>query len=217
VSDLTDVKIANMALSRIGSRIAISALSGTTTVENIEANRFFLSCRDRVLAEVDWPFASKFADLAGKIDATDTAGDDTNVEADWKRVWAFAYTYPSDAISIREFITAEGRMPAAKVAYDIGLHSGALKVFTDLDSADEDVTIRYTYQCDNYALWTHLAGSAFAWLLAAELCNVLPVDPEKGNRALQMYEREKLKAIAAARNEKTRDDSPDGDFMAARG
>lgn len=221
-SDLTDVKIANMALGRIGSRIAIGSLGDTTTVEAIEANRYFAACRDRVLDEVDWPFASTYADLTGKVDGADQAGDLSYSEANWLRNYRFAYAYPTDAIAIREFITGDGRMPAEKVAFEIALYDppGAtpegLYVLCDLDSADDDVTIRYTKQHTDYTEWSHLAGSALAWLLASELANVLPVDPKLADRAMQMYEYEKRRALAAARNESQRDDAPDGDFLAAR-
>lgn len=215
-SGLTDIKIANRALRNIGSRVQITSLSATDTTEAILCNDFFAECRDRVLREIDWNFASKFADLAGKVDGSDTAGDGTNVEADWRRFWAFSYTFPDDCLALREFVTQDGRQPASKLPHDIITDTAVLKIVCDIDSADDDVTIRYTYRNTTYSTWWIDAGAAFAMLLAATIAKPLTGDEDRALKLMQQYEFLRNKGTGAVRNERIPDTDADGPFITAR-
>jgi hypothetical protein len=182
----------------------------------IVCNDFFVDARDRVLREVDWPFATKFADLSGKVDGRDTAGDGTNVKADWASFWGFSYLYPDDCLALREFVTPQGRFPLIEIDHDVITDAGALRIVLDLDSAQDDVTLRYTWRNATYSTWMVDAGAAFSVLLASLICPALTGDVDKAQKLLGMFESfVKAKAVSAARRDQKRTDD-DGDFQRSR-
>ena len=79
------VEICNLALSHLGSS-GIDALDERSEAA-AACTTFYAICRDMVLRDAPWPFATKMQALA-------LVEEDPNTE------WGFSYRYPSDCPSI---------------------------------------------------------------------------------------------------------------------
>lgn len=83
------VEICNRALSNIGNSRSINSLTEASK-EAGECSLHFEACRDAVLSDFDWNFATKRVALA----------DTSNPPPDWE----YAYQYPSDCLRISEIM-----------------------------------------------------------------------------------------------------------------
>ncbi len=81
----TNVDIGNMALSRLGTRATIAALSENST-EARAINQWYETIRDDLLGMIDWNFSRVSQALASS--GTPPAR------------WAYSYAYPSDCLKI---------------------------------------------------------------------------------------------------------------------
>lgn len=210
-STLTDVIVCNMALGYCGVSDTIGAL-GDNTPQARACNLYYARARDRLLRAFDWPFASAYVALSGKVTGSDTDGAGT--DAPWVHFWAYAYTYPSDCLAVREFVTTAGRVPAARDAYEVGQHGGAQMIFTDL----VDPTIRYTKAITDtsLALLDDDTGEALAWLLAYQMSFRLTVDPELRDGFVQHFRLALAAAQARWGMEQQLDEDVDGDLWRSR-
>ncbi|EOW44572.1 hypothetical protein A1YG_03321, partial [Escherichia coli KTE130] len=116
------VEICNRALSNIGNSRSINSLTEASK-EAGECSLHFEACRDAVLSDFDWNFATKRVALA----------DTSNPPPDWE----YAYQYPSDCLRITEIMLPGVRNPTAamRVQYEVGADTdgtGKL-IYTDLN------------------------------------------------------------------------------------
>ena len=99
------VSICNRALSSIGTRSTIAAITEAST-EAKQCNLIYEATRDEVLSMAFWNFARKV--LTGSL-LKSAPGTPTNTSAPgvvWNDTyppppWLFEYTYPSDCIQVR--------------------------------------------------------------------------------------------------------------------
>ena len=100
------VEICNRALSYIGNSRSINSLTEASK-EAGECSLHFEACRDAVLSDFDWNFATKRVALA----------DTSNPPPDWE----YAYQYPSDCLRITEIMLPGVRNPTAamRVQYEV--------------------------------------------------------------------------------------------------
>lgn len=226
MTTLTEIVIANLALSRVGISRQIAAGDGTlsgsadTSIEKAQCLLWYEICRDRCLEEYPWPFARKFATL--------TLEDDGEGEA-WEDEWDNAYVYPSDCLKARRFVqdqgigfyrldSTEGVWPWSQMdpwRFVVRQHGGTAVILTDV--AEDDADLEYTVRVTDPTEFSYSFASALAYLLASEIAVPLSVDTEKANRLLALYQMEGAKAAAIAFNEEEPRDEGDGSFLRSRG
>ena len=94
---ISSVKIANFALSKVGTDSTIETLT-ENSAEAKACNLWFETARKQALSAYDWPFARKRLALA-------VHGDDPPDE------WAYRYQYPADCVKARFVENPVGKTP----------------------------------------------------------------------------------------------------------
>ena len=157
---ISEVRICNMALSRIGASSAIESLTEGSAESN-ECNLWYNFSRKQALAASDWSFARRRLTLA-------THGDDPP-----DGVWGFRYQYPSDCVVLRKIqnptgaslivqdedaVSAQDAIPFEVETDD---NQDTLSILTDLD----DAVGVYTFDLQTVTLFSEF----FVILLATGL------------------------------------------------
>lgn len=221
---LTEIVIANMALSRAGVLRPLPAGDGTLanstdgSIELQACQLWYPICRDRCLEGFPWPFARAFATLTLADDGTDEI---------WEEEWANAYNLPADCLRAWRFVTDRH---AAVLSTGCGLayyvpqddarpfvireHGGAQVILTDVEEADAD--LEYTKQVTDPTRFSFTFASALAYLLGSEVSEPLSVSPERAERLRQLYLMEGAKAASQAANEEQPPEDGDGRFLRSR-
>jgi|ETNvirnome_2_300_1030623.scaffolds.fasta_scaffold00986_4 hypothetical protein len=130
---ISEVRICNMALSRIGASSAIESLT-EGSAESHECNLWYHFSRQQALAANDWSFARRRLTLA-------THSDDPP-----DGVWGFRYQYPSDCVVLRKIQNPTGAslvvdnepvsaQDAIPFEVETDLNQDTLSILTDLDNA----------------------------------------------------------------------------------
>ncbi|MHA8112854.1 hypothetical protein ACX122_07025 [Kosakonia cowanii] len=195
------VEICNRALSSIGNSRSINSLNEASK-EAGECSLYFDACRDSVLADFDWNFATKRVALA----------DTGTPPPDWK----FAYRYPTDCVRITEIMVPGVRNPTAaqRISYEVGADaSGTGKlIYTD----QEDAWMKYVGRVTDVNMYDAIFAEALAWRLAAAINMALTGNADLGNNALNMYGRVILSAGSHSLNESQEPVMPESEFTSAR-
>lgn len=170
-ADLTTV---NLALSRFGqAKITQAQLNADVHPSAVAANTFFDSCRDEVLGESNWPFATVTMALS-------SLGEDQTGE------WVYIYSYPTLAMSsifnCFNLATVDSKSEQEFEVKHIPT-LGVSAIYTDLD----DAIAEYTYQVTNTALWSKKFITALSYRLAAELCMTITGDAKKSLELMSIY------------------------------
>lgn len=151
MANIGSVQIANMALSHVGAKSSIEALSESSP-EARQANLWYDHCRLQVLEASDWSFARKRLLLALHGEAPPTG------------IWAYRYQYPADCIFARRIVNPISKS-SDQVPFDIEVDStGETK--TILTDSEEAVLI-YTKDVSNPTLFSNLFVDALSHLLAS--------------------------------------------------
>ena len=146
------VEICNRALSNIGNSRSINSLTEASK-EAGECSLHFEACRDAVLSDFDWNFATKRVALA----------DTSNPPPDWE----YAYQYPSDCLRITEIMLPGVRNPTAamRVQYEVGADTNGTGklIYTDQPQA----WLKYVSRVSDVNMFDAIFMEALAWRLAA--------------------------------------------------
>lgn len=195
------VEICNRALSNIGNSRSINSLNEASK-EAGECSLHFDACRDSVLADFDWNFATKRVALA------DTGAPPPD--------WQYAYRYPTDCVRITEIMVPGVRNPTAsqRISYEVGADAdgtGKL-IYTD----QEDAWLKYVGRVTDVNMYDAIFAEALAWRLAAAINMALTGNADLGNNALNMYGRVILSAGSHSLNESQEPVMPESEFTSAR-
>lgn len=196
------VEICNLALSHIGVGKEIANLETEASEEASACRRFFDPCRDIVLRDFPWPFATKIVTLA-------------LVEENPNDEWRYSYQQPADSIRLKRILSGiRNDTQQSRVPYRVVRGSSGNLIYTDQQNAELEYSFKETdpqrYPPDFViALSFRLAG-----YLAPRLTGG---DPFKlGQRSLEMYVFEIRRAEGSASNEEQRDMAPDSEFIRVR-
>lgn len=196
------VQICNVALSRLGNSRVISSLSERSK-EAAACNLFYEDCRDAVLADFPWHFATKRVALA-----------DLDIE---QPDWRFSYRYPTDCMRIISIVSPNGQRyvtPEMRIPYEVGSDedgTGRL-ILTDLPKA----WIRYVSRITDANMFGAEFCDALSWRLAAEINMQVTGDANMGNRAEQKYQQTISAATTLSMNETQEPPAPWSDVTDAR-
>jgi hypothetical protein len=133
MSAWTKTEICNLALSHAGSGYEIADVTTEKSNEARACRRFYEICKDSMLRQFVWPFATKFETL-------------TLIEEDPNDEWAYSYDYPSDALFLRRILSGS-RVDTrdTRIPYKIVADDSNLVLYTDA----EDPVIEYTKRIDD--------------------------------------------------------------------
>lgn len=191
------VEIYNIALASLGVTQQVSSATEAST-EAAACTLFYVTCRDRVLRDFDWSFARRYFTLG-------LVASDPNTD------WAYAYRYPSDALSIRGIVSTTRTTPS-RTPYTLGSDSSGKLIYTDNAEAVARMTVRIT----DTELFDALFVSALAGLLGSKIAPSLARGPKLAAAAYEMYLVDLAAAQAAAGNEEGQDPAPDAGSIQAR-
>lgn len=225
----TEVRIAEMALSRIGvARRFTGDVDGTlanctdTSPAKELAQEWFSDVRQRALVEAPWTFARKYARL------TVVEEDLVGTVQPWASHYQRAYGYPADCLRARRFARdPHSRFWAADTepshwpwrdllwAFIVRVHDDETVILSNVAATDAD--LEYTEDVTDTARFPAMFTSAFAWLLGSEMVLPLAVDLQKAQLCHQMYRAESWKAAAHMLNEELPPPPADEEWIRSRG
>ena len=198
----SETEICNQAISHLGIGKEIADLDTEASAEASACRRFYDLCRDTVLRDFDWPFASNFFTL-GLIE------EDPNTE------WDYSYRYPSNCLKIIRILSGKRQeTTTSKEPYKIARDTTGRLIYAD----KEDACIEYTEKVTNPGHYTPDFTLALSYRLAVFISpRVMQGDPFKlGSAAMQMYQMEISKAKTLALNEAQTDIKQDSEFIQTR-
>lgn len=195
----SNTEICNLALLHLGVGKEIGNLETEKSSEATACRRAFTICRDNVLRDFNWPFATKFADLA-------------LVETDPTDEWGFSYTYPNDCVNFRRIVNDDPENP---IPYRIVEDANISLIYAD----EANPVGEYTRKVTEPARFSPDFVLALSFLVAAVIAPAITNgDPFKvGERAMRLYELKIDNAKANAANEEQPDQPPDSEFITIRG
>ena len=193
----SDVEICNLALASIGIGQEISSLDEPSQ-EAAKCKLFFANCRDRILADFDWPFARQYYTLG-------LVAEDPNAD------WSYSYRYPATCLRARSIVGAT-RKDTSRIPFSLGSDASGKLIYTD----EPEAVLRMTAAITDAELFDPLFVSAFAWLLGSRLATGLARDSKIAAEAYRMYLMDIASARAGAQNESGQDEAPDAESIRAR-
>jgi len=168
---ISDTRIANMALSHVGTRASLEDLEGEVSTEADICRLWYDYSRIQTLEAFDWNFAKRRATLTVHGDAAPDG------------LWGFRYVYPGDCISARnienptasttstqgvwvsDFSTPETRGNAIPFMIETNIAGTEKTILTDLSEA----VLAYTFEQKSMNLWSPLAIEMLALALASHI------------------------------------------------
>ena len=185
---MTAVQICNLALSRLGSSLLITALSDNTT-QAIQANLIYENVRDMTLEDFPWTFATRSAALTEQTTETHPFFD-------------FVYTYPTCLKVLRVF--AEDAEKTSREEFAVYNHYAAGPPVVEVKriaSDIEDAYAEYVVSVADPTLFTYAFVDALAWKLASQLAIPVTGDASKVQLLDAQYQFALSRAKASDANE----------------
>lgn len=199
LAGMSDVKIANLALSHLGVSSTIQSFSERSTEASV-MSLWYDFARLQVLESHDWSFARKVVDLAKHSDAP-------------SGVWAFRFQRPSDCVTIRTLVNPFGRqMDAVPFQLENSLDGETETILTDLSPA----TCRYTFNATAPNLFSPAFIQCLSYLLAHYAAMPLTGSQDMQAVAMQQFVRTQRGAAAMNANEAVGDQPRDAEWIRER-
>jgi hypothetical protein len=200
---LTQLEVTNLALKHLGQNsITQAQLTANTDPRAVNANVFWEPCRDEVLGEARWSFATSTLALSS-IDTTDLE-------------WEYVYTYPTMCVGTVWNVYDEGTITNKEeqqfeVKY---LPSQSNKcIYTNL----ADAYAEFTYKVTDPEIWSDKFAMAFSYRLASSMAVPLTGDADKGLKLMEIYNAILGEAKRLGSSEKRTKPNQDSNYVNARG
>ncbi len=199
MATISSTKIANLALSHVGTKSTIESLN-EDSAEAKECKLWYDFAREETLKAHNWSFARKRFTLA-------LHGDDAPDE------WAYRYQYPADALAIHHLVNPAGAA-ADPVPFAVEMNNDGMTktILTDLESA----CAVYTFNQQVTAFFTPYFIKLLARLLAHYVAFALTGKMSLANKQFTIYETLLPKAPAHDANEGQKAPPRDVDWIRAR-
>lgn len=192
------VEICNLALARIGVSRFISALDECSTEASV-MDLVYAPTLERLLAEMPWNFATRYADLQ---DIGSPPGG-----------WLYQFQYPNDCVKMisiyEDTPSTTSREPFVVVEDRI---NGGLAVCANIQYP----TACYTARITTVGLFSPIFVNALIWALAAEAATPLSANADLASKATSAYQSVLHDAFASCMNEQVPLDQPDSEFIRER-
>ena len=195
---MSDVRIANLALSNIGNSGTIQSFSELSTEAGV-TNLWYDFARLQVLESSDWNFARKTITLALHADAPPV-------------LWGYRYQRPADCVSVREIVNPSGPdVDAIPYRIENSLDGQTETVLINI----QDAQMNYTFNATQVNLFSTTFITGLSYLLAHYIAMPLTNSPAIQDAMLQKYIG--FIRIAAARNGNEEVQAPPRDAEWIRG
>lgn len=179
-------QICNLALSHIRlnqTSIANLDTDGGNVAATLRAH--YDICRQFLLSNYPWNFASKFHALA-------------LLKTDDNSSWCYQYEYPNDCLRLLSIDSKYVKDPKPPIPYEIGLNENNKEIiYCNLEQA----YCTYTANIKNSELFSAGFVSAFAWYLASEIAAPLTESNSIQQTCYAMYQTNLNKAMMVDANE----------------
>ena len=179
MATISPTRIANLALSNVGTKSTIESLSEDSAEAN-ECDLWYEFAREEALKAHNWSFARKRFTLA-------LHGDDPPDE------WGFRYQYPADCLAIRLIQNPAGTT-ADPIPYRVEMSDDGMtkSILTNL----EDAAVIYTFNQQTTAFFTPYFVKMMSYLLGGYIAFTLT--GKRSVRADMVKQYEKLLVTAPA-------------------
>jgi hypothetical protein len=198
------VSICNLALSNLGKG-NIATLT-ELSAEAKACNQFYETTRDTVLQSFHWSFAGKTASLA-------------QVTNDKPGQWQYAYSKPSDCLSIRWIrlqysadLSSGLDLDTASPELDLPYEIEGETIYTNTEKA----MLRYTARLTDPTKFSPLFVVALSWNLSGWLAMPLTRDPKLRTDAFRIAQQMQDEAAAKDANQTRTSSSFTSSFLEAR-
>jgi hypothetical protein len=211
---MNKVGIWNMAIGRLGCSEFVGDPDTEQSNEARTCRVFYDHVRDRVLEEMPWNFAKRYADL-----------QDIGTPPSQ---WLYRYRYPNDCLFVLA-VYPRGTEPATETYFDATmlkwLNRDLFEIIEDQASGGRaicsnlpDAAIAYTTRITNTLLYPAHFSDALGWALAVEIASPLSAAPNMAQNAGIQYNGILLKAAARNMNEgkETNFNDKDSEFITSR-
>jgi hypothetical protein len=180
----TDTDIANMALSRMGTRATIADLTENST-EARQINLWYATVRDEIQSLIDWNFNR--VSLALAASGTPPAR------------WASSYAYPSDCLRMRrlDFGGASWVCGSPATGFEIASNGSATFLYCN----EDQVSAVYAQRVTDPARFTPGFVLAFVDCLAASVAHAITQKAELAERLARRAQERIERAMADSANE----------------
>lgn len=212
----TTASICNAALRHLAIGKPIANL--TEASANAEAcAAFYDQVRDEVLADWNWPFATRYATLV-------LVGGSATVPV--TPDWQYSYRTPTDCLTPRRLLTGTRQdIPITRIPFANGGDATGGLIYTDCPVIASTSTtpqlpfLEYTGVVTAEAMFAPSFAQALSFKLAFYIApGLTPGDPSKlGQRAAQLYQATLAQAQSNAMNEQQKDPIAESEFIRARG
>lgn len=199
LAGMSDIKIANLALSHLGVSATIQSFTERSTEASV-TSLWYDFARLQVLESHDWSFARKVVTLALHDDAA-------------SGLWTYRYQRPADCVIIRTLVNPLGRsMDAVPFQLENSDNGETETILTDL----EDATCRYTFNASAPNLFQPGFIQSLSYLLAHYAAMPLTNSQDLQAIMLNSYIRSQRNAAAMNSNEAVGDVPRDADWIRER-
>jgi hypothetical protein len=197
---LSEAKLCNVALARVGHRQFLDSLEEATAEARV-CKELYAPTRDALLASLPWGFATRRAVLAAVAGAERTG-------------WEYVYALPDDCVTARYLWAGRTPTPERRIPFVLehDAATGRAVLLADLEAAE----LVYTARIETPTMFPPLFDDALAWRLASELALALAVKPQVAMAMDQRARMAMLAAGAAEMNQSQEDQLPEGESVRAR-
>ena len=207
----TKTKIANLAISHLGTGSPIQDFETEDTEEARAARTYYNDVSVAVLRHFPWPFAYGEVDLELVEERTTQTQRGRTYDYAYNfgkpALWRFIYKYPLNAVKMRKiFSDYRTDTRRTRVPYRLARVNNEKIIYTDRKDARAGVTLRV----DNPAFFDADYVLAFSFRLAAYMAGRIAKGDsfQLRERMFQLYELELDRAREAADSEEERDREP---------
>jgi hypothetical protein len=227
VTALSEIDLANMALSNLGIAIGIQSLNDKTA-EAKACSFWYAKCRDQILRSAPWNFAY----LAQPLASDGSNVSNTNFAYPG---WRFSYQYPNDCLqavavttvygqrtgqyywhSYWGFPSALGQVGFAKIPFKVVQSTAVQGQRAILADICAPAYLWYIQCVTNTGMYDPLFCEAFSWLLAAKIGGPLRSSIEKIGMANQNAMKACAAALAQSLNEAQQDPARESPSISCR-
>lgn len=170
---MTQLQIVNLALGNLGMpAITQAQLTASVHPSAVAANLYWEPCRDEVLGEHNWSFATSTLGLSA-ISTTDS-------------VWEYVYSYPTLAVGSVWAVYNDGTTEDRdEQEFEVKYYAttGVRAIYSNLDSAYAE----FTYKVTDPEIWSTNFSLAFSYRLASSMALPLMGDASIGLKMMDIY------------------------------
>lgn len=196
------VSIMNLALARVGVKKFLSSETEARSEADV-CSLFYPETRDRTLAAMPWPFATKRSTLSLLTDEASRDG------------WTYVYALPNDCIQPRSIYPGT-RNPSSKQRIPFAIEVDGAGTGQVLVTDEQTPVLIYTMRFENPVAMHPDFTDALAWLLAAEIAMPLNLKPDLENLCRQRWQMTLARAMSTVGSQGQADTEPDSEFITAR-